>query len=81
MSYYSCVELQGPEDQLLATLSKLTSKEAGEYCFRIRPPSTKQKPQGQIIASVSRWYEVDGPKPDVIVFNEGTTVNGVAARR
>ncbi|XP_045568540.1 ribonucleases P/MRP protein subunit POP1 [Salmo salar] len=29
MSYYSCVELQGPEDQLLATLSKLTSKEAG----------------------------------------------------
>uniref|UniRef100_A0A4W5KJB0 Uncharacterized protein n=1 Tax=Hucho hucho TaxID=62062 RepID=A0A4W5KJB0_9TELE len=33
MSYYCCVELQGPEEQLLATLSKLTSKEAGEYCF------------------------------------------------
>uniref|UniRef100_A0A4W5L0N3 Uncharacterized protein n=1 Tax=Hucho hucho TaxID=62062 RepID=A0A4W5L0N3_9TELE len=29
MSYYCCVELQGPEEQLLATLSKLTSKEAG----------------------------------------------------
>ncbi|XP_042169369.1 ribonucleases P/MRP protein subunit POP1 isoform X2 [Oncorhynchus tshawytscha] len=29
MSYYCCVELQGPGEQLLAALSKLTSKETG----------------------------------------------------
>ncbi|KAG7470041.1 hypothetical protein MATL_G00135510 [Megalops atlanticus] len=29
LSYYCCVELQGPEEQLLPALSRLTSKEAG----------------------------------------------------
>lgn len=30
LSYYCCIELQGEEDKLLASLSQLTSKEAGE---------------------------------------------------
>jgi len=30
LSYYCCIELQGEEDTLLASLSQLTSKEAGE---------------------------------------------------
>lgn len=30
LSYYCCIELQGEEDHLLASLSQLTSKEAGE---------------------------------------------------
>ncbi|XP_063055641.1 ribonucleases P/MRP protein subunit POP1 [Engraulis encrasicolus] len=29
LSYYCCLELQGPEDQLLSALSRLTSKDAG----------------------------------------------------
>ncbi|KAI4881778.1 hypothetical protein NFI96_011476, partial [Prochilodus magdalenae] len=29
LSYYCCVELQGPEEQLLSALSRLTSKETG----------------------------------------------------
>lgn len=31
LSYYCCIELQGEEQKLLASLSQLTSKEAGEY--------------------------------------------------
>lgn len=30
LSYYCCIELQGEEHKLLASLSQLTSKEAGE---------------------------------------------------
>ena len=30
LSYYCCIELQGEEEQLLAALSQLTSKDAGE---------------------------------------------------
>lgn len=30
LSYYCCIELQGEEDELLAALSQLTSKDAGE---------------------------------------------------
>lgn len=29
LSYYCCIELQGEEDKLLASLSQLTSKETG----------------------------------------------------
>lgn len=30
LSYYCCIELQGEEEKLLASLSHLTSKEAGK---------------------------------------------------
>lgn len=30
LSYYCCIELQGEEEKLLASLSQLASKEAGE---------------------------------------------------
>lgn len=30
LSYYCCIELQGEEEKLLASLSRLTSKEAGK---------------------------------------------------
>uniref|UniRef100_A0A8D3AEU5 POP1 homolog, ribonuclease P/MRP subunit n=1 Tax=Scophthalmus maximus TaxID=52904 RepID=A0A8D3AEU5_SCOMX len=54
LSYYCCIELQGEEDKLLASLSQLTSKEAGPTFAAVLCTSGKR--QGSVVVYRAGLY-------------------------
>ncbi|CAB1321407.1 unnamed protein product [Coregonus sp. 'balchen'] len=74
MSYYCCVELQGPEEQLLATLSKLTSKEAGPTFAAAMCVSGRR--QGSVVVYRAEQYPLQPLGPVTFLWRPRTQGRG-----
>ncbi|XP_055766839.1 ribonucleases P/MRP protein subunit POP1-like isoform X1 [Salvelinus fontinalis] len=74
MSYYCCVELQGPEEQLLATLSKLTSKEAGPTFAAAMCVSGRR--QGSVVVYRAGLYPLQPLGPVTFLWRPRTQGRG-----
>ncbi|KAM9403798.1 ribonucleases P/MRP protein subunit POP1 isoform 2-T3 [Salvelinus alpinus] len=74
MSYYCCVELQGPEEQLLATLSKLTNKEAGPTFAAAMCVSGRR--QGSVVVYRAGLYPLQPLGPVTFLWRPRTQGRG-----
>ncbi|XP_052362546.1 LOW QUALITY PROTEIN: ribonucleases P/MRP protein subunit POP1-like [Oncorhynchus keta] len=74
MSYYCCVELQGPGEQLLAALSKLTSKETGPTFAAAMCVSGRR--QGSVVVYRAGQYPLQPLGPVTFLWRPTTQGRG-----
>ncbi|XP_062394520.1 ribonucleases P/MRP protein subunit POP1 [Sardina pilchardus] len=74
LSYYCCVELQGPEEQLLSALSRLTSKDTGPTFAAVQCLSGRR--QGSVVLYRPDQYPAQPLGPVLFLWrprSEGST--------
>nr|XP_046254702.1 ribonucleases P/MRP protein subunit POP1 [Scatophagus argus]XP_046254703.1 ribonucleases P/MRP protein subunit POP1 [Scatophagus argus] len=70
LSYYCCIELQGEEDKLLASLSQLTSKEIGPTFAAVLSLSGQR--QGSVVMYSARQYPLQPLGPVTFLWRPRT---------